>query len=99
MTTWVRRARFRRVAAVLPLAGALLLALVSLPSGATPDGFTDADDVPLALDLKAVSHTNDERSVTYTVETWQSFPDQQANLRWALVRSGAGAPGLFVSAR
>ena len=99
MTTWIRRARFRKVAVVLPLAGALLLALASLPAGAARASFTDADDVTLALDLKAVSHTNDERSVTYTVETWQSFPDQQANFRWALVRSGAGAPGLSVSVR
>jgi hypothetical protein len=99
MTTWASRAPFRRLTAVLPLAGALMLAVASLPAGATQGGFTDADDVPLALDLKAMSHTNDERRVTYTVETWQSFPDQQANFRWALVRSGAAAPGLFVSVR
>ena len=90
--TRVRQVRFRAAAAVLPVAGALLLALASMPAGATRGGFTDADDVSLALDLKAVSHTNDERSVTYTVETWQSFPDQQANFRWALVQRGAEAP-------
>lgn len=97
--TRVRQVRFRAAAAVLPVAGALLLALASMPAGATRGGFTDADDVSLALDLKAVSHTNDERSVTYTVETWQSFPDQQANFRWALVQRGAQAPDRFVSVR
>jgi hypothetical protein len=81
------------------VAWTLLLALASLPAGALRGGFTDADDVSLALDLKAVSHTNDERSVTYTVETWQSFPDPQANFRWALSRGGAQAPDRFVSVR
>lgn len=54
------------------------------PAGAEPGGFTDPDDVDLALDLKALTHDLAGTTVVYTVETFEPFEDRQADFKWAL---------------
>ena len=46
--------------------------------------FTDPDDVNLALDLKTLTHTNDATTITYTVETYEPFRDDQADFFWSI---------------
>ena len=68
---------------------AIGLMLLSLPPAvAGPGSASDADDVPLRLDLKTVSHTNDGSSITYTVETYEEFPDNLAAFKWAIDKNG-----------
>lgn len=55
---------------------------------AQPAGFTDPDDVDLALDLKALSHDHTDSAVTYTVETYESFEDRQADFKWEVDTNG-----------
>jgi hypothetical protein len=49
-----------------------------------PTSFTDPKDVNLALDIKTVSHSNDATTITYTVETYDPFRDDQADFIWGL---------------
>jgi len=49
-----------------------------------PVTFTDPDDVNLALDLKTLTHTNDATTITYTVETYEPFRDDQADFFWSI---------------
>jgi hypothetical protein len=68
---------------------AIGLMLLSLPSAvAGPGSASDADDVPLRLDLKTASHTNAGSSITYTVETYEEFPDNLAAFKWAIDKNG-----------
>ena len=49
-----------------------------------PTSFTDPDDVNLPLDIKTVTHSNDASTITYTVETYAPFKDDQADFAWGL---------------
>jgi hypothetical protein len=51
---------------------------------AGPVTFTDPDDVNLPLDLKTLTHENDDSTISYTVETYEPFEDRQADFKWAL---------------
>jgi len=55
---------------------------------AAPVSFTDPDDVNLPLDLKTLTHENDDSTVTYTVETYDPFEDKQADFKWAIDNNG-----------
>jgi hypothetical protein len=64
---------------------AVALAMAPLtPAGAAPGSFTDPDDVNLPLDLKTLTHDLAGATVVYTVETFESFEDKQADFKWAL---------------
>lgn len=54
------------------------------PQAAPPISFSDPDDVNLPLDLKTLTHENDDATITYTVETYEPFEDQKADFKWAL---------------
>ena len=49
-----------------------------------PASFTDPDDVNLPLDLKTLTHSNDATTITYTVETYEPFRDDQADFFWGI---------------
>jgi hypothetical protein len=49
-----------------------------------PESFTDPDDVNLPLDIKTVTHSNDASTITYTVETYEPFKDDQVDFAWGL---------------
>jgi hypothetical protein len=49
-----------------------------------PESFTDPDDVNLPLDLKTLTHSNDASTITYTVETYEAFRDDQIDFFWSL---------------
>jgi len=49
-----------------------------------PESFTDPDDVNLPLDLKTLTHSNDASTITYTVETYEPFKDDQIDFFWSL---------------
>jgi hypothetical protein len=82
------------------LIGAALLGLsvFSLPASALSASETDPDDVTLRVDIKAVSVANDASSITYTVETYEAFPDAFADFRWGIDKNGDQNFDLFVSA-
>jgi hypothetical protein len=87
----------RRLIAVIQLA-ALVMGLLwvhAVPAAAAPGSFTDPDDVALRLDLKTASHA-DDRSITYTLETYESFPDQHADFLWTLDGNRDGTPDWYV---
>ncbi len=62
-----------------------------------PVSFTDPDDVDLPLDLKTLTHENDDSTISYTVETYEPFEDRQADFKWALDKNGDQKVDLFVS--
>jgi hypothetical protein len=72
------------------VAAAFLLAFWATPAAASEASFGDPDDVALRLDLKTVSHSKDGASVTYTAETYESFPDAAAAFKWRIDRNGDG---------
>ena len=77
---------------------ALVLVLSpSIPVFAEPGTATDPDDVSLRLDLKTVSHTDDASSITYTVETYENFPDDWTDFRFAIDKNRDGKVDNFVS--
>ena len=55
---------------------------------APPVSFGDPDDVNLPLDLKTLTHQNDDATIVYSVETYELFDDQQADFKWALDTNG-----------
>ena len=62
-----------------------------------PFSFTDPDDVNLPLDLKTLTHENDDKTITYTVETYDPFEDRQADFKWAIDKNGDQKVDNFVS--
>jgi len=58
------------------------------PAVAGPGNASDADDVPLRLDLKTVAHTDDGSSITYRAETYEEFPDNVAAFKWTIDKNG-----------
>ena len=62
-----------------------------------PFGFTDPDDVNLPLDLKTLTHENDDATITYTVETYDPFEDRQADFKWAIDKNSDQKVDLLVS--
>jgi hypothetical protein len=62
-----------------------------------PFSFTDPDDVNLPLDLKTLTHENDDSTISYTVETYDPFEDRQADFKWAIDKNGDQKVDLFVS--
>jgi hypothetical protein len=65
--------------------------------GAPPASFTDPDDVNLPLDLKTLTHQNTATTVTYTVETYEPFKDNQADFAWAIDKNNDGVIDNYVS--
>src|SRR5215210_7717590 len=55
---------------------------------APPVTFTDPDDVNLPLDLKTLTHENDDSTITYSAETYEPFEDQTADFKWAIDNNG-----------
>lgn len=49
-----------------------------------PESFSDPDDVNLPLDLKTVTQAADASTITYTVETYEPFRDDQVDFFWSL---------------
>jgi hypothetical protein len=62
-----------------------------------PFTFTDPKDVNLPLDLKTLTHENDDKTITYTVETYDAFDDKQADFKWAIDKNGDQKVDEFVS--
>lgn len=97
MTIRVRREGRRGVAIIWLVALALgLLWVQSVPVFAAPGSFTDPDDVPLRLDLMTISHTDDAQSITYILETYESYPDEHADFLWSLDQNGDGTADWYV---
>jgi hypothetical protein len=55
---------------------------------APPVTFTDPDDVNLPLDLKTLTHENDDSTITYSAETYEPFEDSKADFKWAIDNNG-----------
>ena len=62
-----------------------------------PFSFTDPDDVNLPLDLKTLTHENDDSTISYTVETYDPFEDRQADFTWAIDKNSDQKVDQFVS--
>jgi hypothetical protein len=62
-----------------------------------PVTFTDPDDVNLPLDLKTLTHENDNSTVSYTVETYDDFTDRQVDFKWAIDKNNDQKVDEFVS--
>lgn len=75
--------------------------LVAQPATARAQGapvtFGDPDDVNLPIDLKTLSHENDDKNITYSVETYEPFEDQKVDFKWAIDRNGDQKVDRFVS--
>ena len=69
----------------------------ALRAQSAPFSFTDPDDVNLPLDLKTLTHENDDKTITYTVETYDPFEDRQADFKWAIDKNGDQKVDEFVS--
>ena len=95
MTTGIWR-ESRRGIIVIALAVAALWS-PSTPASALSASEADPDDVTLRLDVKTVSVANDASSVTYTVETYEAFPDAFADFRWGIDKDSDQDFDLFVS--
>lgn len=70
------------------LAGLLAVALLAAPAvaGAGEGGIQDPRDVGTRLDLKALTHAQDGRSIVYTAETYGLFSDRSAAFKWGVDR-------------
>lgn len=67
----------------------LIAVLVSADPGVggTDQGrINDPRDVGTRLDLKALTHVDDQSSVVFTAETYAPFPDQSAVFKWGIDR-------------
>lgn len=62
-----------------------------------PFSFTDPDDVNLPLDLKTLTHENDDSTISYTAETYEAFEDRQADFKWVIDKNGDQRVDLLVS--
>jgi hypothetical protein len=62
-----------------------------------PFSFTDPDDVNLPLDLKTLTHENDDSTISYTVETYEGFEDRQVDFKWAIDKNDDQKVDEFVS--
>lgn len=75
-----------------------LLWMQAVQAAAVSASAADPDDVALALDLKTVAHEDDGQSISYTLETYEPFPDEATNFEWRIDKSGDRVPDLFVTA-
>lgn len=87
----------RTLAPLAVVAVAVALLWSPAPVGAAPGTTTDPDDVSLRLDVKAASHANEGSTITYTVETYENFPDDHADFKWLIDKNGDGAFDLIVT--
>lgn len=78
-------------------AGLIVLWGSSGLAGALSGSETDPRDVSLGLDLKTVSHDNDVSTITYAVDTYESFPDSLTDFRWGIDKDGDQSSDLFIS--
>ena len=62
-----------------------------------PASFTDPDDVNLPLDLKTLTHANDASTITYTVETYEPFKDDQVDFSWGIDKNNDQTVDTLVS--
>lgn len=88
MNPRLRRRDGRKTRAIVLAVATLALVWSPGQANAGMGVSVDPDDVPLRLDLKTVSHTNDASWITYTAETYEQFPDQFADFKWALDTNG-----------
>lgn len=90
MTIW----RGRRCRAAVAWAqrasavGLFAVAMLAVPAvaGAGEGGIDDPRDVGTRLDLKTLTHTQEDRSIVYTAETYGPFTDQSAAFKWGVDR-------------
>jgi hypothetical protein len=59
--------------------------------------FTDPKDVNLPLDLKTLTQESSADTITYTVETYDAFRDDQADFKWAIDKNFDGVIDNYVS--
>src|SRR5207237_4004270 len=97
---WVRRGLVAAVIAVL-LASCSPMQVkqsgTAVRAQSAPCSFSDPDDVNLPLDLKTLTHENDDATITYTVETYDPFEDRQADFKWAIDKDNDQKVDMFVS--
>jgi len=53
--------------------------------------------VNLPLDLKTLTHTSDASTITYTVETYEPFKDDQVDFAWGIDKNNDQAVDTLVS--
>jgi hypothetical protein len=100
--TWKQRGVVAALIAVLLAACSPMQAEQAEQAGAiraqaAPVSFTDPDDVNLPLDLKTLTHENDDSNISYTVETYDPFEDRQSDFTWAIDKNGDSMVDQFVS--
>lgn len=89
----------RRISKWLTLAGALgVLVVGALPAAAGTASFTDPDDVPTPLDIELSSHTNDASNITYEMDTYEAFSNDEAVFAWALDTNCDEEPDVLIVA-
>ena len=88
----------RHLGGTIVAAGIVIVPWVGAsPALALAERFSDPDDVTTPLDVKTVSHTNDDRLVTYTLETYTSFPDERTAFEWAVDKNSDGTSDVMVA--
>src|SRR5439155_24853902 len=65
--------------------------------GPPPEASTDPDDVNLPLDLKTLTQASTASTITYTVETYEPFKDDQADFSWGIDKNNDGVVDDYVS--
>jgi hypothetical protein len=79
----------------------LLLVAVAAPGGAatamTGGGSDPVDGPDPSLDIRAVTHSDDDTTITYTVETFRPLSDDDVDFRWSLDLNGDGRSDLAVA--
>jgi hypothetical protein len=99
MTIWRGRQCRAAVLSALRVVGVGLfgVAALAVPGMAATEGRTDDPrDVGLPVDLRALTHTQDGRSIVYTAETYAPFSDQSATFKWGIDRDRDEAFDLIV---
>ena len=106
MTTLVRRGLVTAAAFAVVLAscstthagkGAEQGLVQAQQQGPPPESFTDPDDVNLPLDLKTLTQASTASTITYTVETYEPFQDDQADFSWGIDKNNDGVVDDYVS--
>jgi hypothetical protein len=98
--TWKQRGLLAALIAVLLASWSGMQAKQSaraVEAQSGPVTFSDPDDINLPLDLKTLTHENDDSTISYTVETYEPFEDRQADFKWAIDKNNDQKVDHFVS--
>jgi hypothetical protein len=81
------------------IVSAMLALVLCIPAAASAGegSVSDPRELGTALDLKALTHSDDGPSVVYTAETHAPFTDQSAAFKWGIDRDGDEDFDLFVT--